>query len=102
MLFIPRTDDYLGRLTDEEVKDFVATNFREYFKAIRKGKYLRKSAKSIYIFLTAPDKVEKYVQSNSYDNCIHQNNIDILNIFDTELQQINIKPLIKKIKRFFK
>ena len=34
MLDIPKTDDYLKLLTDGEVKDFVAINFREYFKSI--------------------------------------------------------------------
>ena len=34
MLDIPKTDDYLKLLTDDEVKDFVAINFREYFKSI--------------------------------------------------------------------
>ena len=36
MLHIPKTDDYLETLTDEEVKDFVAINSSEYFKSIRK------------------------------------------------------------------
>ena len=31
---IPRFDDYLEMLTDEEVKDFVAIIFSEYFKSI--------------------------------------------------------------------
>ena len=35
MLYIPKTDDYLEILTDEEVKDFVAIIFSEYFKSIR-------------------------------------------------------------------
>ena len=34
MLDIPKTDDYLKLLTDDEVKDFVAINFREYSKSI--------------------------------------------------------------------
>ena len=35
MLYIPKIDDYLTILTDEEVKGFVAINFGEYFKSIR-------------------------------------------------------------------
>ena len=31
MLHIPKIDDYIEILTDEEVKDFVAMNFSEYF-----------------------------------------------------------------------
>ena len=59
---------------------------------------LRKVAKSLYMFLTTPDEVEKYVeimQSNSSDNCMHCSNIEILNIFDPELQLINNKLMIK-------
>ena len=47
MLYIPKIDDCLEVVTDKEVKDFV---------------------KSLYIFLTTSDEVEKYVQSNSSDN----------------------------------
>ena len=101
MLYIPKIDDYLKILTDEEVEDFVAINFSEYFKSIREEQNLRKVAKSLYIFLTTPDEVEKYVQSNSSDNCVHHYNVEILNLFDPELQLINTKPVIKnKLKEF--
>ena len=76
-------------MTDEKVKDFVAINFSEHFKSIREV------AKSLYFFLTTPDEVEKYVQSNSSDNSIHHYNVEILNFFDPELQLINYKPMIK-------
>ena len=33
MLYIPQIDDYSEILTDEEVKDFVAINFSEYFNS---------------------------------------------------------------------
>ena len=36
MLYIPKIDDYLKILIDEEVEDFVVINFSEYFKSIRK------------------------------------------------------------------
>ena len=35
MLYIPKIDDYLKILTDEEVEDFMPVNFNEYFKSIR-------------------------------------------------------------------
>ena len=95
MLYIPKIDDYLKILTDEQVKDFVAINFSEYFKSIREEQNLRKVAKSLYIFLTTPDEVEKYVQSNSSDNCVHHYNVEILNLFDPELQLIKTRPVIK-------
>ena len=91
MLYIPKIDDYLKIVTDDEVKDFVAINFSEYFKSIREEQNLRKVAKLLYIFLTTPDKVAKYVkimQSNSSDNCVHRYNIEILNLFDSEFQLI--------------
>ena len=82
-------------MTAKEVKDFVAIKFNEYFKYIREEQSLSKTAKSLYIFLTAADEVEKYVQLNSSDNCIHHNNVKILNLYDPELQLINTKPMIK-------
>ena len=36
MLYIPNIDDYLEILTDEEVKDFVAINFSEYFEIYKR------------------------------------------------------------------
>ena len=42
-------------------------------------------------FLTTPDEV----QSNSSDTCMHHYNIEILNLFDPELQFIKTKPVIK-------
>ena len=71
MLHIPKIDDYLKLLTDEEVKDFVATNFSEYFKSIREEQNLRKVTKSIYIFLASPYELEKHVQLN----CVHYYNL---------------------------
>ena len=50
MLYIPKIDDYLKTLTDEEVKDFEAINFNEYFKSIREEKNLRKVAKLLYLY----------------------------------------------------
>ena len=67
MLYIPKIDDYLEIVTDEEVKNFLVKNFNEN---IRKKENLRNDAKSLYIFL-------------------------ILNLFDPELQLINTKPVIK-------
>ena len=70
-MYIPKIDNYLKILTDEEVKDFVAITFSDCFKTIRKEENLRKVVKSLYIFLIIPDEVEECMQSNSADNCIH-------------------------------
>ena len=75
-------------MTDEEVQDFVAKNFNE---TIRKEKNLRKVAKSLYIFLTTPDKVT----SNFSNNCAHHYNAEVLNLFNPKLQLINTKPVMK-------
>ena len=56
-------------------------NFGEYFQSMREKLYselceeqnLRKIGESLYIFLTTPDEVEKYVkvtQSNSSDSYV--------------------------------
>ena len=55
MMYIPKIDDYLKILTDDEAKDFVDINFSKYFKSIRKNQNLREVTKSTYIFLTTPD-----------------------------------------------
>ena len=44
-------------------------------------------AKSLYFFIPT--------QLNSFDNCVHHYNVEILNLFDSELQLINTKPMIK-------
>ena len=82
MLYIPKIDDYLEILTNGEVKEIVPMNFSEYFKSIRQEQNLIKVTKLVYIFLTTPDEVEKYMQSNSSDNCIHHYNVEILNPLD--------------------
>ena len=90
MLYIPKIGDYLKIFTNEEVKDFVATNFCECFKSIRQKLYsklnkkqnFRKNAKLLY-----NDEVEKFgeiMQSHSSDNCVHRYNIKILNLFNPE------------------
>ena len=79
----------------EILKNFVATNFNKYLKSITEEQNLRKVAKLFYIFLTMPDEVEKYVQSNSSDNFLHHYNVEILNLFYLDLQLINTKPMIK-------
>ena len=97
-MYIPKIDDYLKILTYEEVNNFVAINFSEYFEFMREKQNFRKIDKSLYLFLTIPDEVEKYVeiiQSNSSHNCVHRYNVEILNIFDPELQLIHTKPMIK-------
>ena len=44
-------------------------------------------AKSLYFFIPT--------QLNSFDNCVHHYNVETLNLFDSELQLINTKPMIK-------
>ena len=86
MLYIPKIDDYLKFLTDEEGKDFVAIKLSKYFKSIGEEQNLITVANSLYIFLATPDEVEKYVQSSSFDNCIYRYNMEILDLFDPELK----------------
>ena len=94
-MYDSKIDDHLKIFTDEEVKDFLAINKRR--------KNLRKIPKSLYIFLTTSDELEKYAQSNSFNNCVHYYDIYIVNLFDIELQPIKTKPLIKnKFSRFKK
>ena len=81
MLYISKIDDYLRLLTDDEVKDFVAINFSKYFKSVREEQDPSKVSKSLYLFLATPDKVEKYVQSNSFENCIHRYNVEIFDFW---------------------
>ena len=97
MLFIAKIGD---------TYDFAVINFGEYSKSskeniyskINKEQNLRNIAKLLCIFLTTPDERENYakiVQTNSFDNFVHHYNIDILNLFDSELQLINFKPIIR-------
>ena len=95
-------------MTDEEVNDFVAINVSEYFKYTREKLYSKlseeqnlKVAKSLHIFLTTPDEIKKDVeimQSNSSDNFVQCYIIEILNLFDPELQLMNNKQMIKNKK----
>ena len=62
MLYIPKIDDYLKILTDEEVKDFVAIDSSEYFKFAKEKLHskpneeqnLKKAPKLLDVFLTTP------------------------------------------------
>ena len=47
MLHIPKIDDYLETLTDEDVKDFAAINFSEYYKSARAKLYSKLSENKI-------------------------------------------------------
>ena len=81
-------------------QDFAAIRFSEYFKSTREKlcsklggeQNIRKVAESLYISLKAPNEVEKHSkikQSNLSNNCVHHYNIEILNLFYSELQLIN-------------
>ena len=50
MLYIPKTDDHLKILIDEEVKEFVDINFSEYFKSIKEEQILEKLL-NCFVFL---------------------------------------------------
>ena len=80
MLYIPKIDDYLKILTNEEMKYFAAISFSEHFQSIGQEQNLRNVAKLLYIVLTTPNKVEKHVQSISADNCLHHYNVENLKI----------------------
>ena len=95
MLYIPKIQHHLEIVTVAEVNDFVAIDFSKYFKTIREEQNLRKVTKLLYIFLTTPDEVERYVESSYSGNCLNHYNVEILNVFDVELQLINTKPVIK-------
>ena len=61
---------------------------------------ITKVVESLHIILATPDEVEKYVEmmhSNSSGNCVYHYHIEILNIFDSELQLINTKPITENI-----
>ena len=70
MLYIPKIDDYLKILTDNEVTDFVVKNFGEYFKSTNEKlcsklieeQILRKAAESLYISLATPDEAKNILR----------------------------------------
>ena len=39
--------------------------------------------------------METNVESNYFDNFVHYSNVEILNLFNSELQLIKTKPIIK-------
>ena len=47
------------------------------------------------MFLTTPDEIDEDVLSSSVDNSIYHYSAEILNLFVTELQMINTKPVFK-------
>ena len=47
MLYIPKIGSYVEILTDDEVKDFVAINFRQFLKSTREILYSKLSEKEI-------------------------------------------------------
>ena len=63
------------------------------YSKLNKKQNLRQITESLYIFQTTPHEVEKYVQimkSNSSDKYVHLYNIEILNLFDPQLQLIKL------------
>ena len=76
------------------------TTREKLYSTIYEEQNITKVAESLHIILTTLDEVEKCVEmvhSNSSDNCVYQYNIAILNLFDSELQLINTKPITENI-----
>ena len=59
MLYIPKIDDYLKILTDDEVIDFVVINLSKYFKSTKK--------KELYSKLSEEENLRKF------DLCLSNN-----------------------------
>ena len=79
-MYIPKTDDYLKSLTDDEVNVLV-----NVLNVQKKNCILNFVMSKILEKLTTPDEVEKYVKimrSNSSDNYVHHYNVRILYLFD--------------------
>ena len=102
MLYIPKIDDKLQILTDEEVKDFedrilvsILNLQRKLYSKLNKKQSLRKVVKLLCISPKTSHQVEKYVQSYSSDNCTQFYNVEILSLFDPELQLKNVEYTIK-------
>ena len=79
-MYIPKTDDYLKSLTDDEVNVLV-----NVLNVQKKNCILNFVMSKILEKLTTPDEVEKYVKimrSNSSDNYVHHYNVKILYLFD--------------------
>ena len=76
-----------------------------YFK-LSEEQNPRKVAELLDRFLTTPNEVGKYSKTlllNSSDKYVHRYNIEILNLFDPEVQLINTKPMIKnKLKELLR
>ena len=93
-------------MTDNEVKDFVGRISGKYLKS-KKGnvcsklnevRILEKVVESLSVFVT---HLMKMIQSNSSDTCVHCYNIEILNLFDPELQLIKTNSMIKNKLKIF-
>ena len=96
MFYYPKISNLLEILTDDEVNDFAAIIFgyifwsirEKLFSRLREKQNYRKVAELFCLFLTTPDKLQKYLKSmhSSFSkNCICHKNIEILNTFDPEL-----------------
>ena len=70
MLYIPKIENYLETLTEENVEDLMDRIFGEYFESRKEDLYskvdketrknLRKVAEVFYTFLRTSDKMEKF------------------------------------------
>ena len=63
------------------------------YSKLNKKQNLRQITESLYIFQKTPHEVEKYAQimkSDSSDKYVHLYNIEILNLFDPQLQLVKL------------
>ena len=68
---------------------------RKLYSKLNKKQSLRKVVKLLCISPKTSHQVEKYVQSYSSDNCTQFYNVEILSLFDPELQLKNVEYTIK-------
>ena len=99
MLNILKIDNYLKILTDEEVKDFVVISLSEYFKFSGEKLHSKLTEETnfrkLMNFWQHLVKYSKIMQSKSSDKYAHRYSIEILNLFNVEIQLMNTKPMIK-------
>ena len=95
MFYIPKTDNYLQILTDDEVKNFVAVNFGEYFKSMRK---------KLYSKLNEEQNLKTYGLDHAIEffyNSICHYNFKILNLFYTKSKiEKKLKVLLSELKTY--
>ena len=75
-MYIAKINDYLKLLTDDEVKEFAAINFGEYFKSTREKLYSKlNEEQNLRKCSDAVKKYAKMMQLNSSGNYVNRYNI---------------------------